>query len=302
MRVNTHMQTHKESFLEFVNSINLPTMDPDEMGGIDVFFPSKNVGVTFITLNEHSELQGGKARNFHKRLTDEYSKLGWHILQIYETEWINNPHIIKDKINHVLRNKPIEKKIYARECEVTEISSKDKNDFLFSVHRQGLDRSSIKYGLYHEGKLVAVMTFGKPRIALGRKTSKGNIQENHYELLRYGVSDVIIGGASKLLSRFIKDHNPSEILTFADRRYSTEENFYTKIGFKLESTTLPNYWYFKVGETDLLHRFNFRKDQLPKKLAIFDVSLSEWTNMKVNGYDRIWDSGNYKYVWKPNKK
>jgi hypothetical protein len=45
------------------------------------------------------------------------------------------------------------------------------------------------------------------------------------------------------------------------------------------------------------HRFSFRKDQLPKKLSTFDPALTEWENMQLNGYDRVWDCGNLKYVW-----
>jgi hypothetical protein len=30
-------------------------------------------------------------------------------------------------------------------------------------------------------------------------------------------------------------------------------------------------------------------------LKVYDPNLSEWENMKNNGYDRIWDCGNSKY-------
>ena len=33
---------------------------------------------------------------------------------------------------------------------------------------------------------------------------------------------------------------------------------------------------------------------LPK----FDPHKSEWENMKDNGFDRIWDCGHLKYLWK----
>lgn len=68
-------------------------------------------------------------------------------------------------------------------------------------------------------------------------------------------------------------------------RYSIG-NLYTSIGFKFIGETKPNYWYFRIGEIDRLHRFNFRKDQLPRKLEFFDENLTEWENMVNNGYDR----------------
>jgi hypothetical protein len=34
---------------------------------------------------------------------------------------------------------------------------------------------------------------------------------------------------------------------------------------------------------------------LKDKLKDFDPVLSEWENMQMNGYDRIWDCGNFIY-------
>lgn len=33
------------------------------------------------------------------------------------------------------------------------------------------------------------------------------------------------------------------------------------------------------------------------KLEKYDCDLSEWQNMQLNGYDRIWDCGHFKYEW-----
>ena len=30
---------------------------------------------------------------------------------------------------------------------------------------------------------------------------------------------------------------------------------------------------------------------------MFDPHLTEWQNMQLNGYDRIWDCGHYKFEW-----
>ena len=41
------------------------------------------------------------------------------------------------------------------------------------------------------------------------------------------------------------------------------------------------------------------KSKLKNKLQKFDESLSEWENMKANGFDRIWDCGHTKWIYKP---
>lgn len=51
------------------------------------------------------------------------------------------------------------------------------------------------------------------------------------------------------------------------------------------------HWYLK-NYLQRIYRFHFRKSVLKNKLEKFDPKLSEWENMKANGYDRIWDCGN----------
>jgi hypothetical protein len=36
---------------------------------------------------------------------------------------------------------------------------------------------------------------------------------------------------------------------------------------------------------------------LKNKLNKFNPELSEYDNMLLNGYNRVWDCGNYKFIW-----
>ena len=52
------------------------------------------------------------------------------------------------------------------------------------------------------------------------------------------------------------------------------------------------------GEEKLISDFykgrsDCKECKLKNKLESFNSELSEWENMKNNGYDRIWDCGNY---------
>jgi len=165
------------------------------------------------------------------------------------------------------------------------------NEFLISNHIQGNDHSLIRLGAFYNEKLVALMTFGKTRVSMG-----GCAQKNVYELYRYCSNCSVVGGASKIFTHFIRLYNPDKIITYADRRWSTG-NLYEKMGLTLISKTKPNYWYTK-DHVKRFHRFGFRKNVLKKRLVNFDNSLTEWQNMQLNGYDRIWDCGSLKYEWK----
>ena len=262
---------------------------------LDVYLPSKNVAIEFDGLYWHGEIGGKKDIRYHLIKTEKCKEKNIKLIHIFEDEWLFKKDIIKEKLKHILGKCNNLQKVYARNCVVKTISTKDKNDFLEKTHIQGKCNSSIKLGLYFDDSLMCVMTLNNLRIALGGDNTK----TGEYELVRYATSKHVIGGCGKLLAYFVKNYNPTKIISYADRRYSNINNMYEKIGFKLESITNPNYWYFKPGYILKYHRFNFRKSELSKKLPIFDSNLTEWQNMQLNGYDRIWDCGQFKYEYNP---
>ena len=150
-------------------------------------------------------------------------------------------------------------------------------------HIQGAMNSSIYLGLEYEGELISVMSFGKPRKS-----------EEDWELYRFASSCSIIGGASKLFSAFLKMYDPSSIMSMCDRRWGTG-NVYEQLGFVLQYSTKPGYWWvekYKVRH----YRSKFNKQRLIADG--FDPSKTEVTIMRERNYDRIWDCGHLKYVWR----
>ena len=303
---------------EFVQSI-IPTMEikrndrtcisPLEL---DIYIPDKHFAIEFDGIMWHSETFGQKPRDYHINKTLACEKVGVRLMHIFEHEWLHKKDIVKRKIalalgtsytkdakdadQFFISDTHFPAKIFARKCDIREIDSKISSDFLNNWHIQGNDNSPIRLGAYYNNTLVAMMTFGKKRVAMGVKTRVAG----SYEMYRFCVADIpVVGIASKLLSAFIKKYNPIEILTFADVRYSGTSAFYEKIGFSRISRTKPNYFYFhKSDPLTLKHRFNFRKNVLSSKLETFDGNLTEYQNMLANGFDRIWDCGHLKYLWK----
>ena len=294
-------QKFKKDIIEYIKLILPPTEIIEENTKsilannyeLDIYIPSKKLAIECNGLFLHGEVGGSKGRRYHINKTNECESKGIHLIHIIEDEWISHSEIIKSKIKYILHgNGNNSNSIYARKCEVREISSDDKNIFLENYHIQGNDKSKIRLGLYYNNELVAVMTFGDKRIFMNIKSIEGE-----YELIRYAASKSVVGGGSKLLSHFIKKYSPKKITSYADRRWTySKTNIYEKMGFKKVSDGTPNYWYFgKDGSYRRFHRFGFAKHTLPKKLTIFDPNLTEWENMKNNGWDRIWDCGNLKY-------
>jgi len=253
---------------------------------IDMVIHSLNLGIEYNGNKFHTEYYGHKYPNYHlDKLTLANSK-GYGLIQIFEDEWILKKDLVVNKIKHLLGlSSGI--KLGARKCDVKEILTYDKNQFLEKYHIQGQDTSTVKFGAFYNNELVAVMTF-RP------------ITVKEFELTRFSTNDnyIISGIASKLLYHFIKTYTPAKIISFADRRWTIkkDDNLYTKLGFKLTSITKPDYKYYntKVHRYKRFHKFIFRKSNLVKKYGL-DPKLTEKEMTQQLGYDRIWDCGLFKY-------
>ena len=123
-----------------------------------------------------------------------------------------------------------------------------------------------------------------------------------WEILRFcnKLNTSVVGGFSKLLKFFIFNFNPNSIITYADARFG-EGNVYLKNDFKKIRLSKPNYFY--LGKSKKREsRLKYQKHKLENLLETFDSSMTEWENMKLNGYDRIWYCFNYDFDLKLLRK
>lgn len=257
----------------------------------DIVLPELKLCIEFNGNYYHSEL-AGKDKHYHLKKTEHIENIGYHLIHIFEDEWIYKKKIIKSKIKSLLNKQKYN--IYARKCIIKEINNNIKNAFLNKYHIQGTDKSNIKLGLFYKDRLVGVMTFCKARKILNNKDS------NLWELSRYAtISNFnIVGGGSKLLKHFINMNICNKIISYADRRFSNiSNNIYNKIGFVLDHISPPNYYYINCNNyLERLSRIKFQKHKLDKILNTYDNKKSEWENMKSNKFNRIWDCGNLVYI------
>lgn len=259
---------------------------------IDIYLPDYNIGIEFNGLYWHQENKIGK--DYHLKKYKECEEKGIRLISIFEDEWINSNLKVKSRLVHIL-NLNQDKKVFARKCEIKELTPKEARDFCNQYHIQGYYNSSIKLGLFFKKELVSVMTFCKPSIAKGGRVSSLKI----WELSRFCSSIPIIGGASKLFTYFKRNYEWDEIFSYSDNRWNNG-NVYKKIGLVFEKETKPNYFYVKTNNCVRYHRFNFRKSLLKTKLDNFDPNLTEVENMYRNNYFRIWDCGHKKFVLRRN--
>lgn len=258
---------------------------------IDILIPSLRIGIEFDGLKWHTEDFGKKDRNYHVDKTNRCNEQGYELIHIFEDEYVNNKGLVYKKLSHILHIDGDLPKIQGRKIEVGEILMSDAKEFLDKFHIQGSSSSTVYLGGFHDGKLIAVMTF-----------KHGNVKNPNWELTRfasdYNFTHQGVGG--KMFAYFLRKYNPSRIVSFADRRWTLnkENNLYTKLGFNLEAINRPDYRYYNVNEGRYVrvHKMAFNKKALNRKYG-FPLTMTEREMTKEMGYDRIWDCGLFKYVW-----
>jgi len=253
---------------------------------LDIVIPSKNIAFEFNGTYWHSEMNG-KEKYYHREKTDACNNIGIKLIHINEYEY-KNSDLVHSRISTLLHANNVIK-IGARKMNIRKPSKIETRKFLQETHIQGYCASSIEYGLYLGDKLYAIMTFGRSRYS----------KKHEYELLRYSSAKycVVQGGASKLFHSFLKDYNPKSIISYSDIRWNTG-GLYNNLGFHEIRKSDPNYYYFSLKDTSVVFsRLKFQKHKLSNILENFDDRLTEWENMKIHGYDRIWDCGNLVFEW-----
>jgi len=213
---------------------------------------------------------------------------GYRYIQILEDEYRDRPEVVLSKIKHIFGKDDMIRKIPGRKCDIIEISKDEAEMFLDKNHIQGFVGSTIHLGALYNGEIVGVMSFL-------------NEGENKWNLTRFASLNGCIcqGIGGKLFKYFVRKYDPFEIRSFADKRWtlSSDNNVYTKLGFKLEYSTPPGYYYANMNSYERIRRERFKKDKLSKKYGL-PMTMTELEMANAIGYGRIWDCGLFKYIWK----
>lgn len=244
---------------------------------IDIFLPEYNLAIEYCGLYWHSETKG-KGKQYHKQKLKKCNESGVRLLTIFEDEWVHRKDIVKTKILSIL-HKDIRPRVYARKCQIVTLTTHQKKTFLNTNHIQGDCSSSINIGLTYNNITVACMTFVK--------------HQNHHYLTRYATSHHVIGGFTKLLKYFQDTNDWTQLVSFADLRWS-DGHLYKTTGWVLDTVLPPDYSYVRGNHR--FHKFGFRRKFLTKKLSKFNPLLSEKQNCDNDGLLRIWDCGKQRWV------
>jgi hypothetical protein len=288
---HTHPLKMQTEIYEFVVSLGVDatfcdkkTIAPKE---IDIMIDSHKVGIELNGVYWHSLNEGYtiEDKNKHTKKTKLCNEKGVRLIQILDTEWLNKKDICKDIIRRSLHK--TENIHYARKMQVQIISNKEYADFLDNHHIQGTANAKFKYGLFLNGLLYSVMSFGTSRF-----------EKNKQELIRFCTmpNNHIIGGAEKLLRFHIRNSDTSNLLTYCDNRLF-EGSVYSKIGFKKVSDGTIDYVWID-NRNNIISRYKTQKHKLKSLLgASFNPDDTEDKNMFKHKFKKLYGCGHSKWEY-----
>lgn len=254
---------------------------------LDIVIEEKKIAIECNGLYWHHDSIDRIDRNYHRQKFLDCEQAGYQLITIFDDVWNHKKDIVRKALQAKLGASSTS--IYARTCTIQKMSIAETRVILEANHIQGYTPAQIAYGLYHDNELVACMTFSKPRLGIGRRKN----EDNTYELVRYVSSKRVLGGASKLIKRFISDHQPIKIISYSDNEWSNG-HMYRTLGFTLESDQVAGYSYVSPSCAKREHRFRYAKYRLVAEG--FDRNKTETEIMRDRGYLRIWDCGKRTWV------
>ena len=157
-------------------------------------------------------------------------------IHVDEDTWITRSDIVLSRIGTLMGQVS---RIHARHTVAARIEKRVVLSFQEEHHLQVALPGKYRYGLYHDGELVAIAVFSGGRRMDGKPDGYRS-----YELLRFchKQSVHVVGGFSKLIACLRRDFNPGNIMTYADKDWS-DGSSYLKMGFQIVGETGPQlFW------------------------------------------------------------
>lgn len=216
-------------------------------------------------------------------LQDRHLENGVNLVNLWEDVWISRNEQVMARVWSLLG---LNQRIHARKTKIIPISQSQSDEFLNANHIQGTARSKYRFALSIDDKIVSVACFSNLRQM--KRSHPGEYRSA--EVIRFAslAGYTVTGGFSKLLKYFILQYKPDDVMSYADRDWSSGK-VYEQAGFKLVSVSGPAIVY--VDRQSLIRYFPHR---LPVRFATTDEKGSEEVE---HTYLKIFNTGNLKYLY-----
>ena len=254
---------------------------------LDIYIPSLRLAIEYNGEYWHSVAQKGK--NYHLNKRHACESAGVRLISVCETDWKTK----QERVERIIINaigKSSGRTVYARKCEIREVTCKDYRAFMNENHIQGYAIATHRYGLYHDDELVACMGFKK-------------LKDEMWDCVRYATCCHVPGGHSKLFKFMSVEFGMEKAQSFVDMDFFTGSSYREEDGWVDSGSETVGFrvWHQKCG---FMQRQMWWKDFIPSTLeklgvdyAIYDRNKTQRQMMEDAGCLVIENSGNKKFVW-----
>jgi hypothetical protein len=209
-----------------------------------------------------------------------FTTQGSVFVQLWEDIWLTKGNQVLNRIKSLAGQN---KRLYARKTKVVQLTKPAAEAFLNTHHLQGSVLARYKFGLIVSDELVAVATFSGTRLMKNK-----SLDYRSAELIRFATKGgyTVTGGMSKLIKHFVALVKTNDIMSYADRDWSTGKG-YEAAGFTFNSLVPPSdIW------VDRITQKRYFSHRLPKNAVddYVDDFVSEQRFLK------IFNTGNLKYI------
>lgn len=268
----------------FIQSLGFTSAGPGFFGGsspktVDIKIKEKNIAIEYNGEYYHNMEKLKNDKNYHLNKTKLANQNGYSLIHIFELEWKNKKEQIKSFLKSKLGKNSI--KVYARKCEIKEVSKKEADTFLNAYHILGTCKYIKAIGLYYNNELLSLITIGKHHrnntdIVLSRFIGKNDV--------------TVVGGLTKLCKYAYREFG--EFITWIDLRWSEGQSWINN-GWLYEDTLYPDYFYY-----DLKRRCNVHKQRRKKSIVKTPNNMTEAEHAKIDGLVKIYDCGKLRLRFK----
>ena len=202
---------------------------------------------------------------------ERMQRQGIRVIVLWEDVWQQKGDLVRMRLAGAVGGR---ERVFARNCTLKTISKEEADSFFEATHLLGTARAKYRYGLFYQGALVAAAAFSGMRMMPRLNTHL----HRSAEWIRYSSLPhiTVTGGMSKLLSAFIAEHHPDDVMSYANKDWSEGAAYY-QLGFKkVGETPIQSYWL----DPHTLQRFPKKRypNPLPHWKEVF--SLGSWKFVK----------------------
>lgn len=265
---------------------------------IDIYMPKLSIGVEYNGLFWHS-IDKLPSPRIHEVKQWKCDQAGIQLITVWEHDWKLQKDSVKAHLLHRM-GMSHDRRLHARSCDLQKVSAKQANQFYERHHIQQATGVSLQsYGLFSGDAMVACMSFGRG------SARRGRAEPGEWELSRFTTAGIVRGGASRLFSAFIREHNPQVVWSYSDRQHFSGR-LYPCLGFHEDGRIKADYRVITKSGKKVWHKSAWQRKNIPARLAelgiddAFDPASDPRSERQMQdqaGVLRIMDSGKIRWKW-----